>query len=372
MDGTPVLEGYPDVTVQIPSGVSINTGDSFYTYADNDVNREKGIVGQPFLLKGDLSDSDAISALGSKLTVAKEKDENGEETPKIDLATINAGEGLKVIVKDTTPVLETTEKVVKLPQGAVLNKGAKNYVTIDAQGNENPVKQVYFNTLAYKRIFTTDELRTPLLISIVTTLVTTFLGLLISTLGAYVLIQKDMPGVKIFSYLLMFTMIFNGGLIPTFLVMKRIGLLDSLWAVMLPMSMNVYNLVLMRSFFEQLPESLFEAAEIDGCTPMGIFIKIVLPLSKAALASIGLFFAVAAWSEYFHYVIYIKSTSKYNFQYKLRDLFSDKTDSQDGEAINVNMLKSAGVIVSIIPFLFIYPFCQKYFMTGVTMGAVKE
>ncbi len=236
----------------------------------------------------------------------------------------------------------------------------------------NTGKEVWFNTIAYKRIVTDPGLYKPFLISIYTTIMTTFLGLLISTLGAYVLIQKDMPGVKIFSYMLLFTMIFNGGLIPTFLVMKNIGLLDSLWAVMLPMSMNVYNLVLMRSFFEGIPTSLFEAAEIDGCTPMGIFVKIVLPLSKAALASIGLFFAVAAWSEYFHYVIYIKSSSKYNFQYKLRDLFQDKQESDQGTKINVNTLKSAAVIVSIVPFMFIYPFCQKYFMTGVTMGAVKE
>jgi putative aldouronate transport system permease protein len=201
---------------------------------------------------------------------------------------------------------------------------------------------------------------------------TTFVGLAISTVGAYILIQKDMPGVKVFGYLLMFTMVFNGGLIPTFLVMKKIGLLDSLWAVILTGALNVYNLVLMRSFFEGLPVSLFEAAEIDGCTPMGIFIKIVLPLSKAALASIGLFFAVAAWSEYFHYVIYIKDTTKYNFQYKLRDLFADKQESMEGMQINLKTLQSAGIIVSIVPFMFIYPFCQKYFMTGVTMGAVKE
>ena len=189
---------------------------------------------------------------------------------------------------------------------------------IDPETNE----VVWFNTIAYKRIISDPALYHPFLISIYTTLMTTFLGLLISTLGAYVLIQRDMPGVKLFGYLLLFTMIFNGGLIPTFLVMKKVGLLDSLWAVIFPTSMNVYNLVLMRSFFEGIPTSLFEAAEIDGCTPMGIFIKIVLPLSKAALASIGLFFAVAAWS--------------------------------------------------IVPFMFIYPFCQKYFMTGVTMGAVKE
>lgn len=233
-------------------------------------------------------------------------------------------------------------------------------------------KQVWFNTIAYKRILTDPQLYHPFLVSIYTTILTTFLGLLLSTLGAYVLIQRDMPGVKIFGYALLFTMIFNAGLIPTFLVMKTIGLLDSIWAVIVPTSMNVYNLVLMRSFFEGIPSSLFEAAEIDGCTPMGIFIKIVLPLSKAALASIGLFFAVAAWSEYFHYVIYIKSSDKYNFQYKLRDLFQDKQDTSEGTRINTNTLKSAAVIVSIIPFMFIYPFCQKYFMTGVTMGAVKE
>lgn len=229
-----------------------------------------------------------------------------------------------------------------------------------------------FNLIAYKYIFSADSLSRPLVISIITTLATTFLGLLISTIGAYILIQRDMPGVKFFGYMLMFTMIFNGGLIPTFLVMKKIKLLDTLWAVILPMSLNVYNLVLMRSFFEGLPTSLFEAAEIDGCTPIGTFIKIVLPLSKAALASIGLFFAVAAWSEYFHYVMYISDTSLYNFQYKLRDLFADKQESMSGDSINVKTLQSAAIMVSIIPFMFIYPFCQKYFMTGITMGAVKE
>ncbi len=229
-----------------------------------------------------------------------------------------------------------------------------------------------FDPIAYQYIFTRSYLRTPLIISVYTTLMTTFVGLALSTISAYVLIQKEMPGVKVFGYLLLFTMIFNGGLIPTYLVIKQVGLIDSLWSVILTVSVNVYNFVLMRSFFEQLPESLFEAAEIDGCTPMGTFLRIALPLSKAALASIGLFFAVAAWSEYFHYVIYISDVDKYNFQYRLRDLFADKTDSMDGMTINMKTLQSAAVIVSIVPFMFIYPFCQKYFMTGVTMGAVKE
>ena len=267
--------------------------------------------------------------------------------------------------------------IIKILSDSLMNEVAygMNFLPYESDYNEagDKVGQHFvFNVIAYKYIFGRSWLRTPLLISIYTTLMTTLIGLLVSTIGAYILIQREMPGVKIFGYMLMFTMIFNGGLIPTYLVMKQMGLINSLWAVILPMSLNVSNLVLMRSFFEGLPKSLFEAAEIDGCTPIGTFIKIVLPLSKAALASIGLFFAVAAWSEYFHYVMYIQDESKYNFQYRLRDLFADKQVADQGLSIQTKTLQSAAIIVSIVPFMFIYPFCQKYFMTGVTMGAVKE
>ena len=227
---------------------------------------------------------------------------------------------------------------------------------------------------AYILICQQESLWLPFIVSIITTIVGTFLGLAISTVGAYILIQRDMPGVKIFSYLFMFTMIFNGGLVPTFLVMKDLHLLNTYWSVIVTLAMNVYNLVLMRNFFEQIPESLFEAAEIDGCSPMGIFIKIVLPLSKPALASIGLFFAVAMWSEYFHYVLYIFDTSKQNFQAKLRSLIIDDTQIPGAEEMGVSMktVQNAAIIICVLPFMFIYPFCQRYFISGVTMGAVKE
>ena len=119
-----------------------------------------------------------------------------------------------------------------------------------------------------------------------------------STLGGYVLNQYDMPGRSFFSYFLLVTMIFNGGLIPEYLVMKQLHLVDTIWILVITHGMNVYNLVLMKNFFEGIPGSLFEAAKIDGCSPMGIFFKIVLPLSKAALASIGLMFAVGVWNDY--------------------------------------------------------------------------
>jgi len=231
-----------------------------------------------------------------------------------------------------------------------------------------------FTLEAYKIIFTKKALFNPFWVSIYTTIIGTFLGLLISTIGAYILIQKDMPGVKIFSWLFMFTMIFNGGMVPTFLVVVGLGLYDTVWSVIFTIGMSVYNLVLMRSFFEQLPVSLFEAAEIDGCSPFGIFIKIVLPLSKPALASIGLFFAVAYWSEYFHYVLYVTDPDKLNFQVKLRELVL--TDEPIPEAKDAGLMsetmKNAAIIVNILPFAVIYPFCQKYFVTGITLGAVKE
>lgn len=227
---------------------------------------------------------------------------------------------------------------------------------------------------AYQIIFQQESLYRPFLVSVYTTFMETLLGLLTSTLGAYVLIQYKMPGVRVCAYLLMFTMIFSGGMVPLYLVMRDLGLLNSLWAILLPFSLNVYNLVLMRNFFEQIPESLFEAAEIDGCTPMGIFWKIVLPLSKPALASIGLFFAVRAWGEYFHYVLYITDTQKQNFQAKLRSLLLDDQTMPAATAAGVSSktMQNAAIIVAMAPFMIIYPFCQKYFTTGLTMGAVKE
>lgn len=229
-----------------------------------------------------------------------------------------------------------------------------------------------FGLAGYKVILTYDALFKPFLVSCITTIAGTFVGLTLSTLGAYVLIQFEMPGRNLFSFLLLFTMIFSGGMIPSFLVMQKLGLIDTLWSVILPLGMNVYNLVLMRNFFEGIPQGLFEAAAIDGCSPIGIFFKIVLPLSKAALASIGLMFSVAFWNDYTNFKIYIQKSSLYNFQQKLRNLIMDGDTPNFSENISQSTLTNAAVMVAIIPFMIIYPFCQKYFVKGVNIGAVKE
>ena len=228
-----------------------------------------------------------------------------------------------------------------------------------------------FGLAGYASVLSNPTLYRPLLISVGTTLVGTFLGLALSTLGAYVLIQWDMPGRTFFANFLLFTMIFNGGMIPTYLVMKNLGLTNNLLGVVLLPAINIYNLVLMRNFFEGIPQSLFEAATLDGCTPMATFIKVVLPLSKAALASIGLMFAVAYWNDYTNYKLYITDSSLYNFQIKLRSIMMGSDLPQANGGATENTVKSAAIIIAILPFMILYPFLQKYFVKGVNVGAVK-
>ena len=224
----------------------------------------------------------------------------------------------------------------------------------------------------YRTILETPALYRPFANSVITTLCGTLLGLLLSTLGGYVLVQFDMPGRNLLAYILLFTMIFSGGMIPEYLVMKKLGLVNNMWILVVKHGMNVYNLVLMRNFFEGIPASLYEAAKIDGCSPMGIFFKIVLPLSKAALASIGLMFAVTVWNDYSTVQIYISKPDQTNFQYKLRTMIMDGDTPTTSYAVSQNTLFNAGIIAAILPFMLLYPFLQKYFVTGVNIGAVKE
>ena len=229
-----------------------------------------------------------------------------------------------------------------------------------------------FTIDGYRTIIETTALFRPFINSLITTVVGTLLGLVLSTLGGYVLVQFEMPGREFFAYFLLFTMIFSGGMIPEYLVMKQLGLVNNMWILVVKHGMNVYNLVLMRNFFEGIPASLFEAARIDGCSPMRIFFTIVLPLSKAALASIGLMFAVTVWNDYSTVKIYITDPTQVNFQYKLRNMIMDGDTPTTSYEVSQNTLFNAGIISAILPFMILYPFLQKYFVKGVNIGAVKE
>lgn len=230
-------------------------------------------------------------------------------------------------------------------------------------------KQISF--YAYKTILSKKSLYLPFFVSVYTTIGATAVGLLMTTLAAYVILQKEIPGRKLMISYIMFTMLFSGGMIPAYLNIQKLGLMNNLLVIILPAGVSTYNIVLMRSFFESIPSTLYEAAELDGCTPLGTFWKIVLPLSKPALASVGLFIAVGTWNEYMPFILYMQDNTKMNFQVKVRELILQ--DAVAGTAISASddMLKSAVVVVVVFPFLIIYPFVQKYFTKGVTVGAVK-
>ncbi len=229
-----------------------------------------------------------------------------------------------------------------------------------------------FTLDGYKVIFGTKQLYRPFINSIITTFAGTFAGLAVSTLGGYVLSQEELKGRSILAYFLLFTMIFSGGMIPEYLVMKKLHLVDSMWVLVVKHAVNVYNIILMKNFFEGIPKSLHEAARIDGCSTMGIFLRIVLPLSKAALASIGLMYAVTVWNDYSTVKIYITDPNQVNFQYKLRNMVMDGDTPTTSYNVSQTTLYNAGIVMAILPFMILYPFLQKYFVQGVNIGAVKE
>ena len=194
---------------------------------------------------------------------------------------------------------------------------------------------------------------------------------------AYGLSKKQLPGVTAITMLIFFTMLFNGGLVPTFLVVKATGLIDSLGALIIPGLVNTWNLFIMRNFFYQIPDSLEESAEIDGATPLRTLISIVVPLSAPSFATIGLFYAVWHWNAWFDAAIYINTVRKLPVQNILRALVISGTAADTMQDIDVERLpppqtiRYAMIIVSTVPILFIYPFIQKYFVKGIQIGAIK-
>jgi putative aldouronate transport system permease protein len=224
---------------------------------------------------------------------------------------------------------------------------------------------------AYQAIITNKTLYWPFIISIYVTVVGAALAMALTTMGAYVLAQKDLPGRSFFMYFILFTMVFHAGMIPAYMLIKNIGLMNTLWAVIIPLSVTAFNLILLRNFFSEIALSLIEAAEIDGCTPFGIFWRIVLPMSAPALATIGLFCVVEYWNEFFHFIIYINDPNLYNFQVKLREMILSDTFNPSAGVYYGKSLQNAAIVVVIIPLLILYPFLQKYFVKGINLGSIK-
>ncbi|SDD79807.1 putative aldouronate transport system permease protein [Paenibacillus sp. UNCCL117] len=206
----------------------------------------------------------------------------------------------------------------------------------------------------------------------------TAIALVVTSMGAYALSRRDMKFQKGFMMMIVFTMFFSGGMIPTFLVVRSLGLVDTVWSMVLPGAVSTWNLIIMRTFFLGIPKELEESGKMDGLNDIGIFARIVLPLSMAVFATIGLFYAVALWNNFTFPLMYLRQPDLFPLQVLLRNLILAGTVSS-GEVTNIggdnliveDSLKFATIMVSTLPILVIYPFIQKYFVKGVMIGAVK-
>ncbi|MFE5323450.1 carbohydrate ABC transporter permease [Paenibacillus sp. NPDC056579] len=236
-----------------------------------------------------------------------------------------------------------------------------------------------FTVKAYQYILSTNAIYKALGVSIGVTLVGTLVSMLLTCLMAYGLTRRDLDGRRVLMFLVVFTMLFNGGLIPTFLVVKELGLVDSYWSLILPTAVNAFNLIIMRSFFMNLPDGIEESAKMDGCNDFGILFKIVIPLSMPAIATISLFYAVNYWNTYFNAIIYLNDAAKWPIQVLLRQIvivasaFSADTSGFGDDFVKPpeQTIKMAVIMVSTIPILIVYPFLQKYFAKGALVGSVK-
>ncbi|NUO56044.1 MAG: carbohydrate ABC transporter permease [Hamadaea sp.] len=231
---------------------------------------------------------------------------------------------------------------------------------------------------AYTTIFKGGIVQRSLIVSILVTLVGTALSLIVTSTLAYALTKtRQVPGMRLALYLVLLTMIFSAGIIPNYLVVKAFGLLDSYWSLIVPVLASAFNVVVMRNFFMQLPRELFEAARMDGAGELSIFIKIVLPLSKAVMAVIGLFYAVSYWNSFFNAMLYLNDSSKWPIQLVLNSYVlqgSSMSSMNNTEMYNLpssQAVQMAVVVMATVPILIVYPFLQKYFTKGVLTGAIK-
>lgn len=208
-------------------------------------------------------------------------------------------------------------------------------------------------------------------------IVGTFLNLLFTSMLAYGLARRSLPGRNGLVLFIFLTMIFQGGLIPNYMLMDTLGLKDTLWVLIFPSLVSAWNLFILRNFFMGLPEELEESAVIDGATPQLILFKIVIPLSMPAMATIGLFYAVHHWNDWFGATIYINDINKMPIQVIMRNILLTGITQNEAQLEYVQnpppaaTLKSAVIIISTLPILFVYPFLQKYFVKGVMVGSIK-
>ena len=239
-----------------------------------------------------------------------------------------------------------------------------------------------FSLYGYGKIFEDSRIWVGYRNTILYTVLGTLVNLLLTLPAAYALSRKEFRARRVLMFFFVFTMFFNGGLIPTYILMNDLNLTNTMWVFIIPFSVNVFNLIITRTFFETaISQELYEAAVIDGCSHVKYFLNIVLPLSKAVVTVIGLYYLVGHWNDFFTGLVYIRDYSKQPLQIVLRDILLSNQVFQEGAGMGgdaggyaqryADQIKYAVIIVSTLPVLAIYPFLQKYFEKGVMIGAIK-
>ena len=242
------------------------------------------------------------------------------------------------------------------------------------------LKPAGLSTAAYKAVFKNPNIIRGYRNTLIILVLGTFINIVMTSLAAYFFSRKDVMFQKPLMMYVMFTMFFSGGMIPNYLIVKNLGLLNTIWALVLPTAISTYNMIIMRTGFAAIPESLIESAKIDGANHLTILMRIVFPLAKPTIAVIVLYYAVAHWNSWFSAMIYLqKNRNLQPLQLVLRSILMDNdTNSMQNAAGNTGdqeqiaeTIKYAVIVVATLPILAIYPFLQKYFVKGIMIGAVK-
>ncbi|MFC5449425.1 carbohydrate ABC transporter permease [Paenibacillus aestuarii] len=235
-----------------------------------------------------------------------------------------------------------------------------------------------FTLSAYKYIFSTGTMVKSIGVSIYVTALGTMINLLLTSITAYPLARTTLRGRRTLMLMILITMLFSGGMIPTYFVVKSLGLINTYGSLMIPTAISAFNLVVLKNFFQQIPDGLEDAARIDGCNDIGILFRIVLPLSMPAMATFGLFYAVGHWNTFFNAVIYINDSEKWPVQVVLRqivllsqDRIGDSTSQSDPADYLPQTIRMASIVVATVPIVLVYPFLQKHFAKGALLGSVK-
>jgi len=239
---------------------------------------------------------------------------------------------------------------------------------------------VGFNTVAYQKLLEDSQFWRSFLISVERVVLGTLLNVVIIVLTAYPLskAKENFKMKNIYMYIFIFCMLFSGGMIPIYLTVKNLNMLNSIWALILPGAVPIFNVILMMNFFKGIPKSLEESATIDGATPLQVLLKVYLPISLPALATVTLFCVVGHWNDFFSGILYMNSPEMYPLQTYIQQLnveiqnITSVEQLKQLQFLSNKTLNAAKIIVSMIPLLCIYPFMQKYFITGLVMGSVKE